>query len=163
LTPIPSDDFDAGRFEPKRSAPTDLPTPVASTERGRRLPICRRRSLRGPACGCGAVGTNKSAKRSLPDRAWRFGPTEALSGRGDNTLPAPVNLGTRVGRSNRHPRSGSRIRRHRWLQADELPTPVASTQAVGTDEGCQTAPVDSANVRFRPGKNFRDQRPKTSC
>ena len=40
------------------------------------------------------------------------------------------------------------------------PTPVASTQTVGTDEGCQTAPVDSANVRFRPGKNFRDQRPK---
>jgi hypothetical protein len=41
------------------------------------------------------------------------------------------------------------------------PTPVASTEAVGTDEGCRTPPVDLANVRFRPGKNFRDQRLKS--
>jgi hypothetical protein len=31
-----------------------------------------------------------AAKRSLPDPAWRFGPTATLSGRGGDTLPAPV-------------------------------------------------------------------------
>jgi hypothetical protein len=39
------------------------------------------------------------------------------------------------------------MRRHRWLQASELPTRVASTQAVGT-----------RNFAIRSGKTFRDRR-----
>ncbi len=132
-------------LRPNRSAPTNLPTPVA----------------RVPARGCEAVGTNKRADAgrfdlrgrhqqnlpsgTLPDRAWRFGPTATLSGRGDQFLGDAG----RVERSARHRRivpapvassrglvgpSGSRMRRHRWLQANELPTPVASTDAVGASK-----------------------------
>jgi len=181
--------------QPKRSAPTKLPTRLASS---------------------GAVGTNKVAKRNLPDRAWRFGPTATLSGRAigfsildlrfwildfgfcGTKAPAPVasvptTLPTLVGRvpargcgavgpnkhrqagsarpslasdqqqlsvggaithfrsrllrdGNRHPLSGSRIRRHRWFQANESPTPVASTETVG-----------ARNFEIRSGKNFRDR------
>jgi len=66
-----------------------------------------------------AVGINNLAKRNVPDRAWRFGPTATLSGRGDNTIPVLVSSrGQQEG--NRHPQRGSRIRRHRWLQAERI-------------------------------------------
>ena len=166
-------------LRPKRSAKQD----------------CRRRSLRPkrsrgqnvptPLASSGAVGASKTAdaarfERSgrrkhkppsgkLPDRAWRFGPTAALSGRGDQFLGDAG----RVERSGRHRRHSpgtrcfvTRPRRSKQLadtppalaSGERTPTPVASTEAVGTDESCRTPLVDSANVRFRPGKNFRDQR-----
>jgi hypothetical protein len=130
----------------------------------RRNQNCRRRSLGHPRASAtwsaqttrhtplgsiGAVGTNNSAKRNLPDRAWRFGPTATLSGRGDDTLPVPVARIPKDGRSNQHPQSGSRMRRHRWLQASELPTRVASTEAVGT-----------RNLEIHSGMNVRDHRMK---
>jgi hypothetical protein len=88
---------------------------------------CRRRSLRAERLAQAKLPSGK-----LPDRAWRFGPTAALSGRGDQFLGDAG----RVERSGRHRRivpapvassrglvgpSSSRIRRHRWLQANELP------------------------------------------
>ena len=44
------------------------------------------------------TGIPSVAKRNLPDRAWRFGPTQALSGRGDQFLGDAG----RVERSGRH-------------------------------------------------------------
>jgi hypothetical protein len=68
---------------------------------GRHQQTCRRRSHRPHAVGTNETDRRRSlraqrsapintAKRSLPCRAWRFGPTATLSGRGDNALPAPV-------------------------------------------------------------------------
>jgi hypothetical protein len=77
------------------------------------------------------LGTRcQPTRRNLPDRAWRFGPTATLSGRGDQVLGDAG----RVERSARHRRiipapvassrglvgpSSSRMRRHRWFQANE--------------------------------------------
>jgi hypothetical protein len=118
----------------------------------------------GTAYGCQAAETDKfadarasrpelsaptkRAKRDLPDRAWRFGPTEALSGRGDHTLPAGH---SQIAGRNRLAQSGSRMRRHRWLQANDLPTPVASTSAVGADKRQGSFRKDLPRPLCRPG------------
>ena len=61
---------------PKRSLGT---RDAAGFERsGRRKLTCGRRSLRAKRSAL----TN-ATRRNLPDRAWRFGPTATLSGRGD--------------------------------------------------------------------------------
>ena len=108
----------SARFGRRRS----VRYPRAGAKRSAHRQICRRRLLRAERSA-----QTKPPSGSLPDRAWRFGPTAALSGRGDNTLPVPI-----TSQSNRHPQSGSRMRRHRWVQASELPTRVASTQTVST-------------------------------
>ncbi len=94
------------------TALTNLPTPIARVpacgcgaigtdefadtgrfDRSRRhIKRCGRRSVRPKRSA-----PTKSAKRNLPDRAWRFGPTATLSGRGDNTFPAPVASTAAVG------------------------------------------------------------------
>ena len=100
------------------------------------------------------------AAQNLPDRARRFGPTATLSGRGGDE-----GLGVRgqgLGGTKCQKRKAfrvftlipgpqplapiPRIRRHRWLQANESPTLVASTSVVGIGQR-----------QIRPGKTFRDR------
>jgi hypothetical protein len=133
------------------TALTNLPTPIARVpacgygaigtdefaETGRfgrsrrHLGTCGRRSVRPKRSA-----PTKSAQRNLPDRAWRFGPTATLSGRGDNTAcrrrllrpqrSAPANTAG-TGRSN------SRVRVKQPASAKRLadtPPPLASGERI---------------------------------
>jgi hypothetical protein len=66
---------------------------TSCAEQGRRFNArfhresCARRSLGYPRAGAKAIGTDVTAGQNLPDK-----PTEALSGRGDNTTPVAGRL-----------------------------------------------------------------------
>jgi hypothetical protein len=103
---------DAGRLT--GAVDTNQPADAGCLDRSGRHQTSRRRRSPRPKWSA----PNKSAKRNLPDRAWRFGPTATLSGRGDNTLPVPV---ARVLAGEKQPAPAKRLA--------DAPPPLASGRA----------------------------------
>ena len=120
-------------LRPKRSAQTKLPTPLASSGAVGKTKNCQAENC------LTELGVSGQRRLSVGGAiSFLATPVASSNARHRRIVPAPVASSRGlVGPS------GSRIRRHRWLQANEP---------------CRTPPVDAANVRFRPGKNFRDQR-----
>ena len=115
-----------------------------------------------PVASTGAAGTKQAADAGRLDRNGRHQtnlpseicPTEpGVSGQRRLSVGGAItrfrcrSLEFSQARSNRHPQSGSRMRCHRWLQAERT-----------ADAGCDRSGRHRQCVEIRSGENFRDRR-----